>query len=397
MLSDARIRAAKPKPAGYRLADAGGLHLFITPKGGKAWRFRFDLGGKEQTLSLGSYPDVGLADARSRRDDARRRLAAGEDPRVAPPAAPVLPTLADITHRWHAINAPRWKPHHATDVLNGLETEILATLGKTPIRDVTAPADIERLRILERRGAIDTAHRIRGRLADVFAFAIGEGVAEHNPAEAIRAAMSPMPRGGHRPAATTLDAARAALAAAEAIPAYPITRLALRFLALTATRPGEVAGALWQEIEGDVWRIPAERMKAGREHFVPLSRQAAEVVAAVRPLSGRMPYIFPSARSARAGLSANALNVMLRRADLSGIQTPHGWRATFSTVMNERFPADRLIIDLMLAHTEARGAVEAAYNRAQHTDRRRELAQTWADLLLDGMAPASDLVGMRRK
>jgi integrase len=305
-----------------------------------------------------------------------------------------------VTRRWHATNAPRWKPHHAAEVLGGLETEILTTLGDRPIKDVTAPAVLEVLRRIESRGAIDTAHRIRGRLSDVFAFGIGEALCETNPAEAIKAAMSPMPKGGHRPAATTLEDARDVLRAAEAIPAYPVTRLAMRFLALTACRPGEVGGMLWSELDGDLWRIPPERMKGGRrEHVVPLARQAMDVLATVRVLSGKMANVFPSAVSSRKGMSDNALGLLLRRAGLAGVQVPHGWRATFSTVMNERAPADRLMIDLMLAHAAegAKGAVEAAYNRAQHMTRRREIAQEWADLLLDGLPSSADLLHLPRK
>jgi integrase len=156
---------------------------------------------------------------------------------------------------------------------------------------------------------------------------------------------------------------------------------------------------LWSELEGDLWRIPPERMKGGREHLVPLSRQAIEVLSTVRVLSGRITHAFPSATSSKAAMSDNAIGLMLRRTGLSGVQVPHGWRATFSTIMNERAPADRLMINLMLAHApaEALGNVEAAYNRAQHMARRREIAQEWADLLLDGLPPSGELLGLPRK
>ena len=253
---------------------------------------------------------------------------------------------------------------------------------------------------MEARGAIDTAHRTRGRLSAIFAFAIGEGACETNPAEAIKAAMAPIPKLGHRPAVESLEAARDVLVKAESVPAFPATRLALRFLALTAMRPGEVGGALWTgDSKRHAWHIPPQRMKSQRAHDVPLSRQALETLAAARVLSGRMAVIFPSAISSQKGLAQNTLSSHLLDAGLTGIHTPHGWRATFSTIMNEKFPADRLVIDLMLAHApgSAKGTVEAAYNRSVHMERRRELAQTWADLLMEGMPPAMDLLELRRR
>jgi integrase len=280
--------------------------------------------------------------------------------------------------------------------LGSLTRDILPTLGAKQINDVTAQMVLAELRKVEARGAIETAHAIRGRLSKVFAFAIGEGVAELNPAEMIRQAMKPIPKGGHRPAADTLEGARKVMTATESIPAYPLTRLALRFLALTAVRPVEVSSAEWTEIDGALWRIPGWRMKMKREHLVPLSRQAMDVLEAARPFSHRTPFIFVSATSVRKPLSENALNVMLRRAGMQGVHVPHGWRASFSTLMNERFPADRLIIDLMLAHA-AKGEVEAAYNRAEHLDRRRELIQIWADLLMAGMPAARSIIALPRK
>ena len=398
MLSDTQVRNAKAKDKGYRLADTGGLHLFVTPKGIKSWRQRFDFAGKEQTLVLGSYPEVGLAAARVKRDDAKRRLANGEDPRTAPTVAS-LPTLEEVARRWHTTNLSRWKLHHAAQVLSGLEREVFPTLGTKAIRDLEAPAVLEMLRSVQSRGAIDTAHRIRGRLSDVFAFAIGEGLCKTNPAEAIKAAMAPIPKGGHRAAVTTIEAARDVLRKAEAIPAYSVTRLAMRFMALTAARPGEVGGMLWSEHEGDLWRIPKERMKMRREHLVPLSRQAIEILTTVKLVSGRHAFVFPGVGSSKAGVHRDAFSEMLRRAGLEGVHVPHGWRASFSTIMNERSPYDRLMIDLMLAHAPGgeKGFVEAAYNRAEHMARRREIAQEWADLLLDGMPPTAELLKFPRK
>jgi integrase len=208
---------------------------------------------------------------------------------------------------------------------------------------------------------------------------------------------------------TTLQDARRILASVDAIPAQPVTRLALRLLALTALRPGELRGGRWAEIEdldgsAPIWRVPAERMKHtrerladAREHVVPLSHQAVDVLRTLRPLAGRSVYLFPADRHASdRPMSENALSYLLARAGHVGAHVPHGWRATFSTILNERFPADRAVIDLMLAHAP-KDQVESRYNRATHAARRRKLAQIWADLLLRGMPAAGELVALPRQ
>jgi integrase len=198
-----------------------------------------------------------------------------------------------------------------------------------------------------------------------------------------------------------LDEARAVLAAVENEVAFPVTKLALRLLALVAVRPGELRGARWEEFSdldgaAPAWTVPGPRMKMKKPHTVPLARQAAEVIAAVRTLTGRGPLLFPNLRNAHQPMSENAMGYLLNRAGYHGQHVPHGWRAAFSTIMNERHRVDRDVIDLMLAHAP-KDKTEAAYNRAAHMERRRELAQEWADLLLEGRPPAAELLeGPRR-
>jgi integrase len=401
-LTDVKVRQAKPAELPYKLTDGNGLHLFITPAGGRFWRLRYQKDGKERLVSLGTYPEMSLRQARDRRNELRAQLRnGGTDPQTT---SPPTPTLAELVRQWHDVQKGRWKLHHAKDVLTSLQREILPSLGARPVTEVTAVELLGALRPLESRGAVETAHRIRQRLDQAFAFAIASGIARDNPAAAIRAAMAPMPRKGHRPAILDLETARAMLRDAEKTPALPATLLALRFLALTATRPGEVRLARWTEFEDldgkePLWRIPAARMKrhrehTGQDHLVPLSCQAVEVLDTVRVLTGRMPFAFPSRNSAHKPMSENALSYLMGRAGYHGRHVPHGWRASFSTIMNERFPLDRAIIDLMLAHVP-KDKVEAAYNRPRHMDRRRELAQIWADLLLEGVPPVRTLIGER--
>jgi len=399
-LTDAKLRAAKAREQGYRLADGGGLHLYVAPSGIRSWRWRYERAGREQTLTLGRYPEIGLAAARSSRDAARADLRAGRMPGAAI-AAVAASTFEDVARAWHAVQAPKWKPHHAADVLGSLEETAFLAFGAVPVAAVTSPMILTMLRAVEKRGAVETARRIRQRCSAVFAHAIGEGLAEADPSQAIKGALAPLPPKGHRPALLDLHEARACVAAVEALTGQPVTKLALRFLALTAARPGEVGGLRWDELHGldgaePLWRLPASRMKSRREHLIPLAPEAVECLETVRRLTGRGPLAFPNLRSSHRPMSENAMGYALIRAGYRGRHVPHGWRATFSTLMNERRREDRAIIDLMLAHSP-RDHVEAAYNRAAYMPERRAIARAWAALLLDGRPDAAALLDGRRR
>lgn len=413
-LTDAAIRKVKPADKPQKLTDGGGLYLHVTPAGGRHWRWRYEFGGKEKTLTIGSYPEIGLADARSAREDARRILKGGRDPSVvrrhqkAAAVAESADTFEALAREWHGTMKSQWVPKHAGDVLGSLEADVFPAIGQMPIRDITPPLVLSVLRDIISRPAVETAHRVRQRMSAVFVFAIASGRAETDPAAIVAGALPPITR-GRQPAVRTLDEARAVLRAAEAQTAHPVTKLALRLLALTAVRPGTLAATPWSEIPdldatAPDWTISAARMKlrkqhkgdADHDHTVALSRQAVDVLKAVRDLTGAGPLVFPNTRHAHRPMSENALGYLLNRAGFHGRHVPHGWRATFSTVMNERFPSDRAVIDLMLSHTP-QNKVEAAYNRSLHLARRRALAQEWADLLLEGAPPATALlVGPRR-
>jgi integrase len=405
VLSDAAIKAAKPRGQPYKLTDGQGLHLFVTPAGGKLWRLRYGFAGKEKLLSLGPYPGVTLAKAREMRDAAKASLRSGRDPGVEKKVRRALggnPTdsFEAIARDWHARQTPTWTERHAADVLLSLEQGVFPVLGSLSIGEITAPLVLGVLRQIEARPAVETARRVRQRMSAVFVYAIALGIGENDPAAIVKGAMAPLVK-GRQPAITDLAEAREVLAGVEAIPAHPVTKLANRFLALTVVRPGEIRGAAWVEFEGlsgpdPIWRIPAARMKAKREHLVPLSRQAVDLLVALRALSGRGPLAFPNARHAHQPMSENAIGYLLNRAGYHHRHVPHGWRATFSTVMNEAYPADRHVIDLMLAHAP-KDKTEAAYNRAVHVPRRRELGQVWADMLLEGAAGLETVVAGRRK
>jgi integrase len=351
---------------------------------------------------------MSLNDARERQREAKAALSSGRDPGVekkrarTAAGADAANTFELIAREWHKLQKRSWTERHADDVLRSLERDVFPELGSRPLRDITAPEVLQVLRDIEARPAIETARRVRQRMSDVFVFAIASGRGEHDPAAVVQKAMAPLIK-GRQPAITDLDKARKMLADAEGSPANIITKLANRLLLLTALRPGTVITTPWSELEEAVktgtWQVPAARMKLrlahktdeARDHLVPLSRQALETIAAVRALTGRCPVVFPNTRHAHKPMSENAIGYYLNRAGYHHRHVPHGWRSTFSTVMNERFPADRAVIDLMLAHVPD-NKVEGAYNRALHLTRRTELAQIWADLILKDAPPAAELV-----
>ncbi len=406
MLTDAAVRAAKPAEKPYKLTDRAGLYLHVTPAGSKLWRMRYEFDRKEKLLSFGPYPDISLAEARDSRENAKRLLRQGRDPRLEKrlelgrQREALANSFEVVARDWFARMVPIWTEHHADDVLTSLARDVFPHLGSLPITEITPPTVLAVLRAIEARPAIETARRVRQRMSAVFVYGIASGICQTDPAAIVKGAMAPLIK-GRQPAIVDLDEAREVMRRAEAEPAHPVTKLALRLLALTAVRPGEIRGAAWREFEQldgrePLWRVPAVRMKMKHEHLVPLSHQAVAVITAVRQLTGRGPLVFPNARHAHRPMSENAIGYLLNRAGYHNRHVPHGWRATFSTVMNEHYQHDRQVIDLMLAHAP-KDKTEAAYNRAAHMSRRRELAQAWADLLLADMPePAAVLGGPRR-
>lgn len=428
MLTDLKARQAKPAAKDYKLADSGGLYLFVTTNGYKSWRMKYRLSGKEKRLVFGPYPDVSLAEARERRDEAKRQLRDLRDPSVEilkrrlAAAADRDATFEKLARHWHSMHQARWTPVHAADVLRSLEREVFPSLGPLPIREIDAPLVLATLRKIESRGSLETAKRVRQRISAVFVQAISEGICSTDPAAIVAKALRPARKKTRQPAIADLTELRELLTAVEASGASPVTKIASRLLALTAVRPGVLRGATWAEFEGidwtsihpeeaatPLWRVPASRMKvvldrkedAAYEHLVLLSRQAVEALAVIRPLTGRFPLVFPSARHGHRPMSENAIGYLYNRAGYHGRHVPHGWRAAFSTIMNERAErcgraGDRAIIDLMLAHIPT-NKVEGAYNRAAYMERRREIAQEWADLVLDGAPPAERLLQYPRR
>lgn len=407
MLNDAKVRAARPREKAYKLTDSHRLYLLVTPHGSKLWKWNFTYDGKQKTMAFGIYPMVSLVEARAKRDKARAHLEKGRDPavvkklRIAANIEASRLTFERVAREWHEIFKPQWAAIHADDVLRSLDRDVFPAIGSLPISQLTPPRIFEVLKAIEDRGSIETAKRIRQRISAVFVYAIAKGVAQTDPAEKLGAVLKPL-RKGRQPAITDLARLRKMIDDAEGDYARPVTRLALRFLALTAVRPNELRGAHWDEFENldsckPIWCIPAARMKGDLDrkdeidgdHLVPLARQSVAVLRALWPLTGTCALVFPSNRFPHRPMSGNAIGYFLNRAGYHGHHVPHGFRAAFSTIMNEWAERegkghDRKIIDLMLAHVP-KEKVEGAYNRAGYMPRRRELAQIWADMLSDGL------------
>ncbi|TFI57499.1 DUF4102 domain-containing protein [Sphingomonas parva] len=428
MLTDAECRGAKAREKAYKLADGGGLLLHVSTSGHRSWRFKYRFGGKEKQRVLGSYPELGLKEARAMRDDDKRLLREGKDPSIEAKRAALASrvsaadTFELLAREWYGKQKARWKPVHAADVLESLERDVFPDLGALPVVSISAPLVLATLQKVEKRGAIETAHRLRQRISAVFVYGIAAGRAGFDPAASLGKVLEAKPSGRRWPAVTTIERARKVLAATDSAEATPTVKLASRFLALTAQRPGMIRWLKWDELQGvdlkgdstpgmAMWKIPAGKMKQelalrddqAFEHQVPLVPEAVEVLRQAYAFSSGSEYVFSGGHSILRPMSENALSYLYLREGLRGIHVPHGWRATFSTLMNEWVNAqglenDRMVIDLMLAHVPAGiSASELRYNRAMFMNRRWELAAIWAESLLKGASSAAAVVEGRRR
>jgi integrase len=400
-LTDRAIRNAKAADKPLRMFDSGGMYLEIAPSGGKWWRLKYRHGGKEKRLSLGVYPDVGLADARERRDAARKLIADGKDPSAERKAEKreakgrAANSFEAVAREWYAKQAHTWVETHASDVLRRLEANLFPEIGEQPIAELEAPELLEAVRKIEQRGAYDLAHRVLQVSGQVFRYGIATGRCKRDLSADLRGALTP--HKARNQAAVKPDELPALL---RAIDGYAElgdkqTALALRLLALTFVRTNELIGATWDEIDldGAAWIVPAERMKMKTEHVVPLSRQAVEILRELQGTGGGSRYVFPG-RNPDKPISNNTMLFALYRLGYKGKMTGHGFRAVASTVLNESgFRAD--VIERQLAHCE-RNDVRGAYNRAEYLRERREMMEQWADML-DAMVQGAQVIPLQRR
>lgn len=398
ILSDARIRAAKPMERPYKLFDERGLYLLVTPSGNRLWRLRYRMGALEKLLALGAYPDVPLKRAREKRDEARKLVADGVDPNAKRKAerSAQAETFEAVANEWVELHKKSLAPETISILGTRLRSFLYPYVGSRPVAGITAQELLAVLRRIEARGRHETAHRVRALAGRVLRYAVATGRAPHDVAADLKDALAPVKSKNF---ASVTDPRRVGelMRAIHGYTGHPVTALALKVAPLVFVRPGELRAAEWSEFdwENAEWRIPAARMKMGEPHIVPLSRQALAILRELQPLARGGCYLFPSLRTRERPMSDNTINAALRRLGYtSDEQTGHGFRSMASTLLNEQgFPPD--VIELQLAHAE-RNKVRAAYNKAQRLPERRKMMQAWADYL-DGLRAGGQIVPIRRR
>lgn len=378
-LTDAKCRLLKATDKPIKAFDGGGLHLYVTPAGAKVWRLAYRVDGKPQTMSLGPYPAVSLAQAREKRDQAKATLAAGADPMAPRRAARHEAMTLERACATFWAGRKDVSPSYLANATRAIEMHVTPRLGARSIGEITREELLRALMHLDAEGKHQYVRKVRMWLAQVWDWAIEQGHAQNNPARLIRP---------DKAFGKTAVEHFAALEVSEmhgfmerlAMERELQSVLATKMLALTWVRTNELRMMLWDEIDGDLWRIPAGKMKRRRDHLVPLSRQAMELLDVLKLRSRGSPYVFPNDLRIDRPMSENAVLYLLARIGYKGRMTGHGFRSVASTWANERgFHADA--IERQLAHVPG-NKVRAAYNRAEFMPQRREILQAWADWLM---------------
>jgi integrase len=401
-LTDVKIRNAKPKERQYKIFDGDGLYLLVHPKGGKYWRLKYRVGGKEKSLSFGTYPEVPLRGcfledgekdswipgARDLCAKARKQLAAGIDPGEAKKARQAAlvesseSSFEIVAREWHSKFSNRWSDVHTKTTLDRLKNNAFPWLGNRPISEIEAPELLTVLKKIESRGRLETAHRVRGICSQVFRYAISTGRAKRDPAADLKGALPPAKK-NHLAAITDPKKVKELLKSIDSFEGSFVVKCALQLAPLVFVRPGELRKAEWCEInlETSEWNIPAERMKLNEPHLVPLSKQAIEILVELKTVTGQGRYLFPSVRSVVRPISDNTLNAALRRLGFEKhVMTAHGFRAMARTILDEVLQERPDLIEHQLAHA-VRDPLGRAYNRTKHFPERKKMMQRWADFL----------------
>ncbi len=398
-LTDAEIRNSKPGAKPVKLSDGAGLFLLITTKDRRWWRLRYRFDSKEKMLSLGTYPQVTLKDARQKRDEARALLAKGIDPSAQRQAQKATDTAADrfatVAEEWFAKFSPRWVPGYRRKIRAWLDQDLIPYLGFLPTDTITAPELLAVARRVEARGALHTAHRLIRCAGQIFRYAVATGRATRDPSGDLRGALPPADAGHF---ASVTDPARVAelLRMIDGYTGTPTVRAALRLAPLVFVRPGELRKAEWSDVDLDAaqWRFIVTKTKTA--HVVPLSTQAAEILRDLHPLTGHARYVFPSARGGDRPMSDNAILAAMRRLGIPKDEmSGHGFRAMARTILDEVLGFRPDFIEHQLAHA-VRDPNGRAYNRTAHLAARTTMMQGWADYLDGIKIEGSNVVGIGR-
>jgi integrase len=415
-LTDTAIRNAKPGTKPVKLFDERGLFLIVTPSGGKWWRFRYKLEGKEKLLSLGVYPDVPLASrvlkdeetgktrkikgARELRDEARELLAQGVDPgenRKAQKATKqngAANSFEVVAREWYSKYGSSWSEAHGDRIIRRFERDVFPWIGKLPISDVAAPELLSVMRRIESRGVLETAHRALANCGQVFRYAVATGRAKRDPSGDLRGALPPV-KGKHFAAVTEPNHVAGLLRTIAGYQGTFVVACALRLAPLVFVRPGELRKAEWADINLDTaeWRYTVT--KTGTPHIVPLATQAVAILRELHALTGCARFVFTSARSNARPMSDNAILAAMRRMGIPKDEmSGHGFRAMARTILDEVLGVRPDLIEHQLAHA-VRDPNGRAYNRTAHLLERRKMMQQWADYL-DKLKTGADVVPLHR-
>lgn len=406
MLNAKALEALKGKEKQYKASDKDGLFVLVTPAGGKLWRFKYRFTGKEKTLSIGSYPEVSLAEARERLEKARKQLRDGIDPSAAKQAAKARliakheHTFKGVAEAWLKRESKRWIPAYRDRVWRNIGSDLLPFLGDTPVADIDTPMLLRVVKGIEDRGAVDVASRAQQRITSILRYAVQHGMIEHNPGLNLRGVVV-KPQTEHRiavPVGEVGELVRRINGYVDECRGKVLTQLALKLTLYTFLRSTEIRGARWCEIDfGKAeWLVPGVRdaeqksggMKSRKEHIVPLSRQAIEVLQAVKKLDLGHDLVFPIQSGSKRIMSENTMNHALNKMGYKGRQTVHGLRTIASTILNKgdaRHKWNKDAIERQLAHSPASdNQVRDAYNRYEFLEERAQMMQWYADHL-DGL------------
>ena len=380
-----QIDTTKPRDKAFKLSDGGGLYLLVNPSGSKYWRLKYRFVGKEKLLAIGVYPDISLAQARSRREEAKKLLLEGKDPgqerklEKLSRQLEVESSFEAIAREWYTRRFDRWSVSYREEMMRTFEKDVFPFIGHRPIKDIKPLELLEVLSKLETRGATEKARKVRQRCGEVWKYAIVTGRAEYNPAPDLASALVVHEKEHY--AFLMKDELPDFLRTLETYSGSILVKIAMKLTMLTGVRPGELRKAEWSEFdfEKQLWHIPKERMKMGRPHMVPLSNQVIDLLNQLRPITSIHSLLFPGRNDPKKPMSDMALTVLVRRIGYSGRVTGHGFRHTMSTILHEQ-GFNTAWIETQLAHVD-KNSIRGTYNHAQYLEGRRDMMQWYADYI----------------
>ncbi|EEQ1602002.1 TPA: tyrosine-type recombinase/integrase, partial [Escherichia coli] len=382
-LNDMQIRRAKPEAKAYTLGDGQGLSLLVEPNGSKSWRFRYRYAGKPKMISLGVYPTITLAEARSRRDEARKIVAEGKNPSEVRKEQKLALRIQSenafekIAREWHQMKSAKWSAGYASDIIEAFQNDIFPYVGARPVGEIKPLELLNVLRKIEKRGALEKMRKVRQRCSEVFRYAIATGRAEFNPAADLSSALE-VHKSNHFPFLKS-DEIPDFLRALDSYTGSRLVQIATKLLMVTGVRTIELRAALWQEFDLDnaIWEIPAERMKMRRPHLVPLSTQALGFLNELKSMTGNYRYVFPGRNDPNKPMSEASVNQLIKRIGYAGKLTGHGFRHTLSTILHEN-GFNTAWIEMQLAHVD-KNSIRGTYNHAQYFEKRKVMMQWYSD------------------